>query len=246
MKLLEGKGAIVTGGSSGIGRSVSMMFASEGARVVVADLNEEGGQETVSLIRSQGATAVFVRADSSSPGDNKDLIDAAMKEFGALHVACNNAGIAGPLAPTGEYPPEAWDRVIATNLSGVFFAMRYEIPAMEKSGGGAIVNMGSILSQVGFRTAPAYVAAKHGLVGLTQTAALEYAAAGIRINAVGPAFIRTPMIAAIDEKAVIPLHPAGRLGLPEEVAELVLFLCSAKAAFMTGTYIPIDGGYLAQ
>ncbi len=245
MKLLENKVAIVTGGSSGIGRSVALLYASEGAKVVVADINEDGGNETVAIIKKNSGDAMFVKADSSKPADNETIVRQAVDKYGALHVSCNNAGIGGPSAPTGEYPVDGWDKVIGVNLSGVFYGMRYQIPAMLKSGG-AIVNMASILGQVGFRNAPAYVAAKHGIVGLTKNAALEYGTQNIRINAVGPAFIKTPLIEGIDEKFLIPLHPVGRLGMPEEVAELVLFLSSAKASFITGAYYAIDGGYLAQ
>jgi NAD(P)-dependent dehydrogenase (short-subunit alcohol dehydrogenase family) len=246
MKLLEGKSAIVTGASSGIGRSVALAYAAEGAKVVVADINEQGGNETVSLIKKISGEAVFVKTDSSKPADNEMLVRTATEHYGGLHIACNNAGIAGPGAPTGEYPIDGWDKVISINLSGVFYGMRYQIPAILKSGGGAIVNMASILGQVGFRNAPAYVAAKHGVLGLTKNAALEYAAQNIRINSVGPAFIRTPLIKDIDESFLLPLHPMGRLGMPQEVADLVLFLSTSKSSFITGGYFPIDGGYLAQ
>lgn len=243
---LEGKVAIVTGGASGIGREVALCYATQGAKVVIADVDKAGAEQTVEMIARGSHEAIAVKADSSKASDNEMLVRRTLERFGALHIACNNAGIGGPSAPTGEYPVEGWDRVIGINLSGVFYAMRYEIPAMLASGGGAIVNMASILGQVGFRNAPAYVAAKHGVVGLTKNAALEYAARNIRVNAVGPAFIKTPMIQAIDEGILLPLHPAGRLGLPQEVAELVLFLSSSRSSFITGGYFPIDGGYLAQ
>jgi len=246
MRLLENRVAIVTGGGSGIGREVALCYAAEGARVVVADISAAGGDETAAMIARESGEALVVKADSSKAADNEMLVRVAVERFGALHIACNNAGIAGPSAPTGEYPIDGWEKVISVNLSGVFYAMRYQIPAMLKSGGGAIVNMASILGQVGFRNAPAYVAAKHGVVGLTKNAALEYGSQNIRVNAVGPAFIKTPMIQDIDEKVLLPLHPAGRLGLPREVAELVLFLSSVKASFITGSYYAIDGGYLAQ
>lgn len=246
MNLLENKVAIVTGGGSGIGREVALLYAAEGAKVVVSDIDQAGGDETVAMIKKKSGEAFFVKADVSKPSDNEALVQRAVERYGALHVACNNAGVGGPSAPTGEYPIDGWDKVISINLSGVFYGMRYEIPAMLKSRGGAIVNMASILGQVGFRTAPAYVAAKHGVVGLTKNAALEYSTQNIRINSVGPAFIKTPLIKGIDEKLLIPLHPIGRLGMPEEVAELVLFLSSAKSSFITGGYFAIDGGYLAQ
>jgi NAD(P)-dependent dehydrogenase (short-subunit alcohol dehydrogenase family) len=246
MRSLENKVAIVTGGASGIGRAVALLYAAEGAKVVVSDINEAGGNETVSMIRETSGESHFVKADVSKPTDNEALVQQAVERFGALHVACNNAGVGGPSAPTGEYPIDGWDKVISTNLSSVFYGMRYQIPVMLKSGGGAIVNMTSILGQVGFRSAPAYVAAKHGIVGLTKNAALEYSARNIRVNSVGPAFIKTPMIKNIDENLLVPLHPIGRLGMPEEVAELVLFLSSDKSSFITGGYFAIDGGYLAQ
>jgi NAD(P)-dependent dehydrogenase (short-subunit alcohol dehydrogenase family) len=250
MRPLENKVAIVTGGGSGIGRSVALSYAAEGAKVVISDIDEQGGNKTVELIREKSGEAMFITADSSKPSDNESLVRRTVEQYGALHIACNNAGIGGPSAPVGEYPPDGWDKVIAINLSGVFYGMRYEIPAILSSGGGAIVNMASILAQVGFRNSAAYVAAKHGLVGLTQNAALEYAARNIRINAVGPGFIMTPMLTKnLDEatiKKVADLHPVGRLGQPEEVAELVLWLSSPKASFVTGSYYAIDGGYLAQ
>ncbi len=246
LPLLEGKVALVTGGGSGIGRETALIYAAEGAKVIVADINASSAAETASMISQKAGVALAVTADAAKASDNEMLVQRTLERFGALHITCNNAGIGGPSAPTGEYPLDGWERVINTNLSGVFYAMRYQIPAMLKSGGGAIVNMASILGQVGFRNAPAYVAAKHGVVGLTRNAALEYSNQNIRVNAVGPAFIKTPMIQDIDEKLLVPLHPAGRLGTPQEVAELVLFLSSDKASFITGSYYPIDGGYLAQ
>jgi NAD(P)-dependent dehydrogenase (short-subunit alcohol dehydrogenase family) len=249
MALLESKVAIVTGAGSGIGREVALLYAAEGAKVVVSDVNESAAKETVSLIQRNSGEAFFIKADSSKASDHEMLVQGTVERYGALHIACNNAGIGGPSAPTGEYPIEGWERVIAINLSGVFYGMRYQIPAMIQSAEGAIVNMASILGQVGFRNSPAYVAAKHGVVGLTRNAALEYSARNIRINAVGPGFIATPLLSTMDEQTMeylIGLHPIGRLGKPEEVAELVLWLSSSKASFVTGGYYTIDGGYLAQ
>jgi NAD(P)-dependent dehydrogenase (short-subunit alcohol dehydrogenase family) len=251
MPELANKVAIVTGAGSGIGRATATLLAREGATVVVSDLAEEGGQETVRLIADAGGTASFVRADVSKPEECEALAREAVARYGALHLACNNAGIGGPQAPTGEYPLDGWERVIGINLSGVFYSMRYEIPAILAAGGGAIVNIASILGQVALPGAPAYVAAKHGVVGLTRTAAAEYAAAGIRVNAVGPGFISTPLIAGLEEQqerrqSIVALHPIGRLGAAEEVAELVLWLLSARASFVTGAYYAVDGGYLAR
>jgi len=248
--LIIDKVAIVTGAGSGIGRAVAVRLASEGAKVIVSDIDEPGGAQTVQQIREQSGRALFVRADTSKPSESEALVDAALREHGALHVAVNNAGIGGPSAPAGEYPIDGWDKVIAVNLSGVFYGMRYQIPAMLRSGGGSIINMASILGQVGFRNASAYVAAKHGVVGLTQSAALEYGAQKLRINVVGPGFIKTPLIdKSLPAEALEPIaamHAMNRLGESSEVAELVLWLSSDHASFVTGAYYAVDGGYLAQ
>jgi NAD(P)-dependent dehydrogenase (short-subunit alcohol dehydrogenase family) len=246
-----GKVAVVTGASSGIGRSTALFYAREGAQVVVSDINETGGQETVGLIQAASGEAFFVKTDVALPADCETLVKKTVKKFGRLDFACNNAGIGGEQNLTADYSVEGWQKVIAINLSGIFYCMKYEIPAMLKAGGGAIVNMASILGQVGFTGAPAYVAAKHGVIGLTKNAAIDYAAKGIRVNSIGPAFIRTPMIASLEENAdalnmLIGLHPMGRLGLPEEVAELVIWLSSRRASFVTGAYYSVDGGYLAR
>jgi len=248
--LLKDKVAIVTGAGSGIGREIAYKYAEAGARVVVSDIVEASGRETVQHITSKGGQAHFIRADTSKPGDNETLVGETVRHFGALHIATNNAGIGGPSAPVGEYPIDGWDKVIAINLSGVFYGMRYQVPAIKAAGGGAIVNMASILGQVGFRNSAAYVAAKHGVVGLTQSAALEYAPVGIRVNSVGPGFIKTPLVEkSLDARALKALegmHALGRLGEPSEVAEMVLWLSSDKASFVTGSYFVVDGGYLAQ
>lgn len=249
MKTLENKVAIVTGAGSGIGKAVAELFTREGAKVVVSDINEQHGNDAVAAIKKSGGDAYFVKADSSKPEDNNALVDAAVKQYGGLHIAVNNAGIGGPLSMTGEYPIDGWQKVIDINLSGVFYGLRYQIPAMLKSGGGSIVNIASILGQAGTKGSPAYVAAKHGVVGLTKAAALEYADKKIRINSVGPGYIKTPLLSALDDatmKALVGLHPIGRLGESEEIAELILWLASDKASFVTGGYYNADGGYLAQ
>jgi NAD(P)-dependent dehydrogenase (short-subunit alcohol dehydrogenase family) len=247
---LEDKVALVTGAGSGIGRAIALRFASEGARVVVSDIDQTGGERTAGQIRERRGNATFVRSDTSEPEQCAALVNACIRQYGSLHVAINNAGIGGPSAPVGQYPLAGWDSVIAVNLSGVFYSMRHQIPALVESGGGAIVNIASVLGQVGFRNAAAYVAAKHGVVGLTQTAAIEYAAQNVRINVVGPGFIKTPLLDRnLTEDAlrdIAAMHPIGRLGEPDEVAELVLWLSSDRATFVTGAYYPIDGGYLAQ
>lgn len=251
MAEFDEKVALVTGAGSGIGRASAVMFAQQGAAVVVSDIDENGGNETVRIIRDKGCKAAFVRADVSQPGDNQRMVQETIREFGRLDIAFNNAGIGGESNPVADYSLEGWQKVINVNLSGVFYGMKYEIPAILQGGGGVIVNMSSILGAVGFNSAPAYDAAKHGVVGLTKSAALDYSKRGIRINAVGPAFISTPLISSLEEnplakEALIKVHPMGRLGKPEEVAALVIWLSSDKASFVTGSYYPVDGGYLAQ
>lgn len=249
----SGKVVVVTGASSGIGRATALAFAREGASVVVADRHAAGGQETVGMIRDHGGTAFHVTCDVSHDGDVAQLIDAAIRTYGRLDFACNNAGIEGVQAPTADYPREEWDRVLAVNLTGVWLCMKHEIPTMLAHGGGAIVNMASILGVVGFATAAAYTAAKHGVVGLTKVAALEYATQGIRINAVCPAFIATPMLERAGITAgtamyamIAGMHPMKRLGTSEEIAEAAIWLCSEKASFVTGHALLADGGYTAQ
>jgi NAD(P)-dependent dehydrogenase (short-subunit alcohol dehydrogenase family) len=249
--LLRDRSAIVTGAASGIGRAVALAYARAGASVVVSDIAERGGRETVALVEREtpAARCVFVPADASRPEDHETLVRTAVERFGALHIACNNAGIGGELNPVADLSVAGWEKVIGVNLSGVFYAMRAQIPRMLEAGGGAIVNMASILGQVGTQGAAGYVAAKHGVLGLTQAAALEYAPRGVRVNAVGPGYIETPLLEGIPDKVragLVALHPIGRLGRSEEVADLVVWLSSGQASFVTGAYYPVDGGYLAR
>ena len=250
---LEGKVALVTGGSTGIGRATALAFAREGAKVAVADVAAENGEETARLIQIAGGQAFFFEADVSAATDVEAMINNTVTSYGRLDIAFNNAGIEGEIGiSTHEYPDEAWDRVMGINLKGVWLCMKYEIIEMLKTGGGAIVNTSSIWGLVGAQGASAYVASKHGLVGLTKAAALEYAQQGIRINAVNPGPIRTPMvdrfIATIPEfdSQMTAREPVGRMGTPEEVAEAVVWLCLDAASFVIGHTLVVDGGYVAQ
>lgn len=247
MKQLNDKVAIVTGGVSGIGKAIVELFVKEGAKVVIADLNEKLGEE---LINNLGeGNVIFIKADASSAEDNKKIVEAAIENFGTLHIAVNNAGIGGESNNVGDLSIEGWKKVIDINLNGVFYGMHYQLPEIEKVGG-SIINMASILGAVGFAKSSAYAAAKHAVVGLTQTAGWEYATKGVRINAIGPGFIATPMVEAnLDADSLKYLetqHAFQRLGKPEEVAELALWLASDKASFVTASYYPVDGGYLAK
>lgn len=249
MAALEGKIAIVTGASSGIGRASALRFAEEGARVVCADVDEAGGEETVRLI---GGAAVFQHTDVSDRAQAEALVQRAVDEFGGLDVAFNNAGTEGTMAPTADATDEIWDRTIAVNLTGVFYAMRAQIPALRARGGGSIVNCASIAGLVGFPNLPAYVASKHGVVGMTKSTALELAPEGIRVNALCPGVIDTPMVdraTGHDPEAkggYAAAEPVHRLGRPEEMADVALWLCSERSSFVTGQAIAADGGWTAQ
>src|ERR1700733_375568 len=248
---LEGKVGLVTGGTSGIGRETTILFAKAGAKVVVAGRREPEGEETVELVRAAGGEGLFVKADVSKAAEVEALIQKVVERFGRLDVAFNNAGVEGVLAPIVRQSEEDWNRTIDINLKGVWLSLKYEIRQMLKQGSsGAIVNMASITGLVGAVGAAAYSASKHGVIGLTQTAALENAKSGIRVNAVCPGFTQTPMA---DRALRVPSvykyvasgHPIGRLGKATEIAEAVVWMCSDRASFMTGQSLILDGGFLA-
>jgi NAD(P)-dependent dehydrogenase (short-subunit alcohol dehydrogenase family) len=242
--------AIVTGAASGIGRASAVAFAREGASVVVADVDEDNGIATAKAIGEAGGDATFVRADVSRADDVMAMVQTTVDTYGGLDIAHNNAGVAGPYKPLAEYPDAGWDRVIAVMLTGVYLCMKHEIPRMLERGGGAIVNTASGAGYVGFPGQAAYVASKHGVLGLTKVAALDYGAKGIRVNAICPGTARSPMVeAAIGSMPGLAehlqsLHPIGRIGTAEEVAEAALWLCSDAASFVLGTGLAVDGGYV--
>ncbi|MBV8770898.1 MAG: SDR family oxidoreductase [Deltaproteobacteria bacterium] len=252
----EQKVALVTGGASGIGRAAAVAFAREGANVVVADVETAGGEETVRMVRAAGGTAFFVQADVSRANEVERMVSQGMQTYGRLDCAFNNAGIQGDLAQTVACSEENWQRIIAINLTGVWLCMKYEIPPMLARGGGAIVNTASNFGLVGSDGMPAYAASKHGVVGLSKTAALEYARAGMRINAVCPGptqtrlgeqiLSRQPDLAKRIVEGIMAREPMGRMGRPEEIAAAVVWLCSDAASFVTGAVIAVDGGFVAQ
>jgi len=245
---MEDKTVIITGAASGIGKATAILFAALGAEVVVSDIQEKEGLKVVQEIRGLGGKASFCRTNVAIASEMEDLVEFTIKTYGKLDVAVNNAGISGAQNKIADMSIEAWDQVISVNLNSLFYGMKYQIGAMLKNGGGTIVNISSILGAVGFSGSAGYSAAKHGIIGLTQTAALEYSQ-NIRVNAVGPGFIDTPLLNAIDDQLkslLVGMHPIGRLGKSEEVAELILWLSSDKSSFVTGSYYPIDGGYLAK
>ncbi|HWD42988.1 MAG TPA: SDR family oxidoreductase [Actinomycetota bacterium] len=249
---LEGKVALVTGAGSGIGRAAALAFAREGAKVVVADVAADGGKETVRLIEQAGGAALFVEGDVSASASAEAIVRTAVDHYGRLDCAYNNAGIEGAQAPIAEATEDNWDRVLSINLKGVWLCMKHELAHMAAHGGGAIVNTASVAGLVGFPGISAYCASKGGVVMLTKTAALEYATQGIRVNAVCPGVIRTPMIdrflggSAEAEAEFVALEPVERMGTPEEVAEAVVWLCSDAASFVTGHAMPVDGGLVAR
>lgn len=251
--LLKDKVALVTGGGSGIGRAVALALAREGAQVLVTDMNAAAGNDTVERINTSGGTALFNSLNVAKVHEHVCAVDMAVKHFGALHIACNNAGIStgrsGAYRPLAEVECDDWSDILDVNLSGVFYGMRAQISAMLRFGGGAIVNVASVMGQVAGLGLSPYVASKHGVIGLTKAAAIDYAQQGIRVNSVGPGYIDTPMLAQKDKQVLerlAALHPMGRLGKTEEIAEIIIWLCSERASFVTGAYYPVDGGFLSQ
>jgi NAD(P)-dependent dehydrogenase (short-subunit alcohol dehydrogenase family) len=250
-KIFNGKVAIVTGGSFGIGRATAVAFASRGAKVVVADWVEDKDQQTMKMIKASGGEAIFIKCDVSDSSDVKSMTEKTISTYGRIDFAFNNAGIEGATANTHECTEENWDKTIGINLKGVWLCMKYEISYMLKQGKGSIVNCASVAGLIGLVGLPVYVASKHGVIGLTKTAALENAKQGIRINGVCPGVIKTSMVDRITgkdkeaEKKFIGMEPVGRMGHPEEVAEAVVWLCSDAASFVTGHALSVDGGWIA-
>lgn len=246
---MKNKTVIITGAASGIGKAAAQLFATAGANVVISDIHTLEGEKFVEEICIAGGKASFFKTDVSVAAEMEALVAFAVKTYGKLDIAVNNAGIGGEQNSIVDMSIEGWERVISVNLNSIFYGMKYQIAEMLKNGGGSIVNISSILGAVGFAGSAGYSAAKHGIIGLTQTAALEYSAQNIRVNAVGPGFIDTPLLNALDvqmKNQLVAMHPIGRLGKSEEVAELIFWLGSNKSSFVTGSYYPIDGGYLTK
>jgi NAD(P)-dependent dehydrogenase (short-subunit alcohol dehydrogenase family) len=250
MGVLDGKTAVITGAASGIGRATALAFADAGARVLGSDVDVAGGEETVAAARAAGGAIHFVRCDVRSGADVEAMVAQAIARFGRLDCAVNNAGIEGPLAPIGDTTEEAAARVLDVNLMGVWRCLHAELPRMVAQGSGAIVNTASVAGLVGAGGLAPYVASKHGVIGLTRTAALEYAAHGIRVNAVCPGLIQTPMVDRLETAspgvtaALLAVKPMGRCGSPAEVAAAIVWLCSDAASFTTGHALTVDGGYV--
>ena len=250
MGLLDNKVAIITGSASGIGKETALLFAKEGAKVTVSDINEEAGKKVVEEIKANGGEAIFVKANTASAEDNRRLVDETVKAFGKLHISVNNAGVGSAFSKLADVELADWQRVIDINLTGVFYGMKYQIPEMIKAKGGSVINIASILGQAGFEGSAAYVASKHGVVGLSKTAALDHALDNVRVNSIGPGFIYTGLVneETMGKEAIQALeqkHAMHRLGEPREIAAMCLFLASDAASFVTGSYYPVDGGYLA-
>jgi NAD(P)-dependent dehydrogenase (short-subunit alcohol dehydrogenase family) len=249
MKLFENQVALVTGGASGIGRATALLFAEEGAKVIVSDIKKKEGEETVRLIKEKKGEALFINCDVSQEEEVKRLMSEIHEKFGKLDCAFNNAGTEGVASETKDCTAENWDHTINTDLKGVWLCMKYELPLMLRSGGGSIVNCSSIAGLVGIEELPAYVASKHGVIGLTETAAMEYAKKNIRVNAVCPGAIETPMLMRFTKGEIETMakeDPMGRVGKPEEVAESVIWLSSRKASYVTGQALAVDGGWVAH
>lgn len=255
MHMLDGKSAVVTGGAQGLGRAIAETLARYGASVVVGDVQADAGERTCAAIRDGGGQASFVLCDVTDPDSVAGLIGAAVDRHGRLDCAVNNAGIEGEVSLVADYPRDAWDRVIEINLKGVFLCMQEELRPMLSQGSGSIVNMASVCGAIGLREFSAYNASKHGVLGLTKTAAIEIATTGVRVNAVGPGFCETAMVTdrgvkakpgSPEYKQIEAMHPMNRLGRPEEIGEAAAWLCSDRSSFITGQSVFVDGGYIAQ